>query len=111
MTRAVLDRRETIEAVHACTPLFPATESKVRLRTRVAIASTEIEIGPVESVELVDGIELSEAARDCLTKAFSASVVIAPAHPTSVHSYRDPFDFSISVVGEEQNETREGVSL
>jgi len=101
ITRAILERREAIEALHACTPLFPETESKVRLRTQIAISSTQIDIGPVESVHVADGIVLSEEARDCLLRAFGSSVVSKPSYPAFVHPYQGPFDFSISVIGDE----------
>lgn len=99
ISQAVFGDETSFLAMHACTPLFPPVESKLRLRTRISITRASIVIDPIESVEVVDGVELSQEARACVLAAFSRSLSALPTFPDHVHPFHGPYELTFSVLG------------
>lgn len=89
----------TARALHACEPLLPPVETKVRLRTSARVDASGIRLADWQFHTILDGADLDDAARACVTAALPADVVVTPTHPEHIGSFTGPFDFDISVSG------------
>ncbi len=106
--QAVFGQADAITDLDACRVHFEPIETQLRLRTTITISRTAIDIGPAESVDVVDGIEISDDARTCVLSAFRRATKAQPAFPDDVHPYRGPYDLEISVIGETADEIPSG---
>lgn len=108
ISRAVFDDADVWADLAECEHMFPTVETKLRLRTTVRISRETIEIYPVEEVQVVDGVELTDQARACIVTVFRRGAQTTPAYPDFVLPYHGPYDLTASVVRQDDEPSPTG---